>query len=499
MVTPKCSAQEIRHGAAGRDKHGRGADGPPPERAARRGDDRSRSRAAAGCCDDREAARRARVAGRSRRLLSSRESGGKRKQAMSCVGEAQVARKLTAMLAADVVGFSRLMGVDEEGTLERLKAHRKTLIDPKIAEHQGRIIKTTGDGLLVEFSSVVDAVRCAVEIQRGIAERNADLPEDRRIDFRIGINLGDVIVDGDDIFGDGRQGDLANGLTEDILTKLARVPDLIVVARGASANDAEAEADADLTTIGRELAARYLLSGSIRRVADGLRVTAQLIEVAGGDHIWAEHYDLPGDEALTAQDELTETISTQLVVRIRHRDLHLARLKPAATLNAYDDYLLGKEQLARDDFAGFAKARELFEKALAADTRYAPAVGGLAMLDFRDFHLHRGDLRSELGGDAALDRVFATAQRSLGLDASESDATDAVANVYLFRHRHEEAAELLRKAIADTADDVDLRERLGVVLIFAGEAAKGVAEIERMMRLNPFYRQAIFGLLARGY
>jgi hypothetical protein len=122
---------------------------------------------------------------------------------MSRDGEAHITRKLTAILAADVVGFSRLVGVDEEGTLERLKAHRKHLIDPKIAEHQGRIVKTTGDGLLVEFASVVDAVRCAVEIQRAMAERNADLPPDRRIDFRIGINLGDVIVDGDDIFGDG--------------------------------------------------------------------------------------------------------------------------------------------------------------------------------------------------------------------------------------------------------------------------------------------------------
>src|SRR5713101_4876229 len=112
-------------------------------------------------------------------------------------------RRLAAIFAADVAGYSRLIGADEEGTLERLKAHRKSLIDPKIAEHQGRIVKTTGDGMLVEFSSVVDAVRCAVEIQRGMAERNADLPDDRRIDFRIGINLGDIIVDGDDIFGDG--------------------------------------------------------------------------------------------------------------------------------------------------------------------------------------------------------------------------------------------------------------------------------------------------------
>ena len=112
-------------------------------------------------------------------------------------------RRLAAILAADVAGYSRLMGADEEGTLERLKAHRRQLIDPKIAEHHGRIVKTTGDGLLAEFASVVDAVRCAAEIQRAMADRDLDLAEERRLRFRIGINLGDVIADGDDIYGDG--------------------------------------------------------------------------------------------------------------------------------------------------------------------------------------------------------------------------------------------------------------------------------------------------------
>src|SRR5690242_7436923 len=112
-------------------------------------------------------------------------------------------RRLTAILAADVAGYSRLMGADEEGMLARLKAHRRELIDPKIREHRGRIVKTTGDGMLVEFASVVDAVRCAAEIQRGMLDREAEIEEDRRIRFRIGINLGDIIVDGDDIFGDG--------------------------------------------------------------------------------------------------------------------------------------------------------------------------------------------------------------------------------------------------------------------------------------------------------
>ena len=115
----------------------------------------------------------------------------------------RVERRLTAILAADVVGYSRLMSADEEGTLARLKGHRRALVDPKIAENRGRIVKTTGDGLLVEFASVVDALRCAVEVQRGMAERDADVPQDQRIEYRVGIHQGDVITEAGDIFGDG--------------------------------------------------------------------------------------------------------------------------------------------------------------------------------------------------------------------------------------------------------------------------------------------------------
>ncbi len=115
----------------------------------------------------------------------------------------RVERRLTAILAADVVGYSRLMGADEEGTLERVKAMRRELLDPKIAEHRGRIVKTTGDGFLVEFASVVDAVRCAVQVQQAMPERNTDIGADSRLDLRIGINLSDVIVEGDDLYGNG--------------------------------------------------------------------------------------------------------------------------------------------------------------------------------------------------------------------------------------------------------------------------------------------------------
>ena len=112
-------------------------------------------------------------------------------------------RKLTAILAADVVGYSRLMELDEAGTLAALKTHRQELIDPEIAGHHGRLFKLMGDGALVEFASVVDAVACAVAIQEGMAARNQDLPDDRRFEFRIGVHLGDVMIEGDDLYGDG--------------------------------------------------------------------------------------------------------------------------------------------------------------------------------------------------------------------------------------------------------------------------------------------------------
>src|SRR5476651_2605590 len=123
-------------------------------------------------------------------------------QGVFLTGE-RVERRLAAGLAADVAGYSRLMGRDEEGTLANLKSFRKTLVDPAIAAHRGRIVKTTGDGMLAEFASAVDAARCAVEVQRGMATQNADVPQDVRIEFRIGIHVGDIIIDDNDIFGDG--------------------------------------------------------------------------------------------------------------------------------------------------------------------------------------------------------------------------------------------------------------------------------------------------------
>jgi adenylate cyclase len=296
------------------------------------------------------------------------------------MAEARVQRRLAAILAADVAGYSRLMGADEEGTLAALKELRRELADPKIKEHRGRIVKTTGDGLLVEFASVVDAVRCAVEVQQEMAERNVGVPEEQRIQFRIGINLGDIIKDGRDIYGDGvnvaarlealaepggicvnrvvrdqvrdkldfafedageqrvkniarplrvyhvRPGQVAgeemnapqpplalpdkpslavlpftnmsgdpeqefvsDGIAEDVITALSRHPSLFVIARNSTFTYKGRAVD--VKQVGRELGVRYVLEGSVRKVGNRIRITAQLIEAETGNHFWANRYD----------------------------------------------------------------------------------------------------------------------------------------------------------------------------------------------------------------
>jgi adenylate cyclase len=294
------------------------------------------------------------------------------------MAEERLQRRLAAILSADVVGYSRLMGMDETGTLSRLSALRRELIDPTIAAHSGRIVKLMGDGALVEFASAVDAVTCATEIQRQLREHDASGSEADPIRFRIGINVGDIIIDGEDILGDGvniaarlegiaepggisisedawRQvrgkvaanfvdiGEqslknvarpvrvyrlefggqrsiqptaptlslpdkpsiavlpfdnmsdaaedvyFADGIAEDIITELSRYPDLFVIARNSSFTFRGKAAR--VTDVVRELGARYVLEGSVRRAGNRVRINAQLIDAANGTHLWAQRYD----------------------------------------------------------------------------------------------------------------------------------------------------------------------------------------------------------------
>jgi adenylate cyclase len=377
-------------------------------------------------------------------------------------------RKLTAILAVDVAGYSRLMELDEAGTFERLKARRIELVEPAIAAHRGSIFKLMGDGLLTEFASVVDAVECAVNIQRCMAERNAGLAEDQRIVVRIGVNLGEVIVEGTDRHGEGVNiaarlqqladpggvcvsgkvanevekkltfgfeplgaqrvknisepipvyrvkldgvspparrkppkstladrarpiaaamallvglaaagwyglirspsrsvaahvpaiavlpfddlspdkslGYLGDGVSEDVITLLSRFPDLSVIARNSSF--VYKGKPVDIRQVGRDLNVDYALEGSVRKDGDQIRITAQLIDTATGQHVWAERYDKTGRDPLALQDEVTAKIVGAMTGekgQVKQGQYREAWGRGAASLGEYDYYLRGHD------------------------------------------------------------------------------------------------------------------------------------------------------------
>ncbi len=317
-------------------------------------------------------------------------------------------RKLAAILVADVVGYSRLAGADEERTLARLRALRSDLIDPAIALHHGRVVKRTGDGIVIEFRSVVDAVWCAIEVQNGLIERNAGLPPEKRIEFRVGVHLGDVVEESDgDLMGDGvniaarleglaepgavclsedayRQvrdrikGDFVelgerrlksiarpiriygvkvdsgpapasiridattpgpprlsivvlpfanlggdsgqdyfvDGVTESLTTDLSQMSGMLVIGRNTAFS--YKNKPVDLRQIGRELNVRYVLEGSVQRLANRMRVSVQLIDAESGHHLWAERFDKPVADLFDLQDEivarLANALNAQLII-----------------------------------------------------------------------------------------------------------------------------------------------------------------------------------------
>ena len=380
----------------------------------------------------------------------------------------RVERRLAAILAADMVGYSRLMEADEAETIARQKALRKELIDPKIAEHNGRIVKTTGDGVLVEFASVVDATECAVAIQRAIVEREADVPEERRIQYRVGINLGDIVIDGDDILGDGvniaarleglaepggicvsgnvheqlagkivldfedlgeqrvknikkpvrvyrvrldgRGADMgpalelpdkpsiavlpfenmsgdpeqeyfSDGIAEDIITGLSRNRGVFVIARNSTFTYKGAAVDA--RQVARELGVRYVLEGSVRKAGSRVRITAQLVDAATGNHVWAERYDRELEDIFAVQDDITQNIVAAIGPELVSAEIQRARRKDPKRLDAWDCTMRATWHFARVTREDMEEARRLALKAIELDPGAAPAFSVLAITHVR--------------------------------------------------------------------------------------------------------------------
>jgi len=328
------------------------------------------------------------------------------------MAEERAQRRLAAILAADVVGYSRLMQLDEAGTLTALKERLRKVLQPAVTGHRGRIIKVMGDGVLVEFASAVDAVECAVGLQEAMETANAGLPEDRRIVLRIGINLGDVIVEGSDLYGDGvniaarlealadpgsvfvsrtvfnhvrgkvklgfddlgdqqlkniaepvrvyrvrasgepmprpslalpdkpsiavlpfrnmsgepEQEYFADGMVDDIITALSRFRSLFVIARNSSF--AYKDRAVDVKQVGRELGVRYVLEGGVRKAADRLRITGQLIDASTGAHLWADHFDGALSEVFQLQDQVAASVVGAITPRLEEAEIERAKRKP---------------------------------------------------------------------------------------------------------------------------------------------------------------------------
>ncbi len=487
-------------------------------------------------------------------------------------------RKLAAILAVDVVGFSRLTGADEDRTLARLRALRSDLIDPTISVHNGRVVKRTGDGALVEFRSVVDAVRCAIEVQNSMQERNAGVPPDRQIEFRMGVHLGDVVEEGDgDLMGDGvniasrlegiatpgaiclsedayRQvksrldlsvsdmgqvqlkniadlikvyslqvaaaappellaqptvvtvgasekssiavlpfanmtGDpeqeyFVDGVVEDIITGLARYPDVAVVARN-STFIYKGQA-VDVRKVAADLGVRYVLEGSARKGGNRLRITGQLIDASTGTHLWADRYEGSLDDAFDLQDRIVASIVGAVAPTLRNAEIEHALQKPDDELTAHDLYLRaqpGAIALRADENL---VAIGYLDRAIALKPDYAPALAFAAWCRVQRF---RRPTWAPAGPDD-FGTAIALARRAL---AAGSDAvTMVVAGFSLVTLKVDYAAGLdaVRHA-------VDLNPLSSFVAAFAGSAMVWCEDYERGLTL--LKQSVAFGPKEPGY
>jgi adenylate cyclase len=472
-------------------------------------------------------------------------------------------RRLAAILAADVVGYSRLMRADEEGTLAALKALRAEAMDPALAEHKGRVVKLMGDGMLAEFASAVDAVRAAVAMQQALATHNTDLPDEKRLAFRMGINLGDVVIDGDDIYGDGvnvaarleglaetggicvsdkvyeevrdrldltledmgekevknidrpirvwrwkdstpraaaalplpdkpsiavlpfvnmsgdpEQAFFADGIAEDIITGLSRFRSLFVIARNSSFTYRDTAVD--VRDVGRQLGVRYVLEGSVRRSANRVRVTAQLIEAETGNHLWAERFDRELADIFAVQDEITETIVGALHPEIGAAEWERARRKPPESLDAWALYHQGIHHLYGYSKADNTAARRLFRQAVEQDDHFAAAY---TMLAYACFLAVFDALTDYPVGQLA--ESFEVAQKAVRLDDKDAMAHAILGRVLSMRHQHDLAVAECDKAIELNANLAQAQFGRGLALIFAGRPDEAVANLQNAMRLSP--------------
>jgi adenylate cyclase len=507
-----------------------------------------------------------------------------------------VKRKLAAILSADVQGYSRLMGEDEVGTIRTLTAY-KGAMSALIKQHRGRVVDAPGDNLLAEFASVVDAVKCAVEIQREIAECNEEPSRECKMTFRIGINLGDVVEEDGRIYGDGvniaarmeslcegggvclsgtayehvenklklefedlgehevkniakpvrvyrvlsfteaarhgivnakksklsaksasedkmayplpdipsiavlpfdnmsddpEQEYFSDGISEEIITALSKIPRLFVIARNSSFT--YKGKSVNVQRIGRELGVKYVLEGSVRKYGNRVRITAQLIDAATGNHLWAERYDRDLKDIFALQDEITMNIITALRVQLMEGEHARAASKGTENLEAYFKLLQGRELCWRFNKDDSALGRQMVEEALALDPKYTNAYVCLAMIHLNDVLL--GTSKSPKQSFA---QAIELAQKALALDDSLSNAHSLLSLLFSMTGNHDQAISEGEKGIALGPNDEAANRRYGVALSQVGRYEEAIAFFKKAIRFNPFPRSATLFQLGIAY
>jgi len=471
-------------------------------------------------------------------------------------------------MSADIAGYSRLMGSDETGTLAMLKAIRSEIFTPTVAAHRGRVVKFMGDGALVEFMSVVDAVACAVAIQKALAERNAKAEQNDRVLLRIGVNLGDIIIEGRDIYGDGvnvaarlqavaqaggvalsptahdlavgkigvsfvnggvqslkniatpmriwrwtpddapaeashpsaapelpdkpsiavlpfnnmssdaDQEYFADGVVESITAALSRIRSFFVIARN-SAFAYKGRA-VNVQDIGRELGVAYVLEGSVQRAGNRVRITVQLIETAGGAHLWADKYDGSLDDIFDLQDIITEKVAGALQPSIRLAEVQRARRKPPQFLSAYDYTMRAIRHVWMLEKAEADRALELLEQALKADPEYPLALALAAWC-----WAQRSVYNWVDDAETARKEATSLAEQAANLSSDDPLILAILGAVHTFARNYGAARVLLERAVQLDPNSAWALSRLGWLETYTDHPEAARPHFERAMRLSP--------------
>ena len=533
-------------------------------------------------------------------------------------------RRLAAILAADVKGYSHLTELNEEASTATLRMYR-AVVEESISAHKGHVFSSAGDSVVAEFPSIVEAIRCAVEIQNEIAERNASVPKNAQMQFRIGVNLGDVIAEENNLYGTGvnvavrleqladaggicisqtvydqirkivempfedigerrlkniaepvhvyrilpsplpwlkrlllrtqdrrrlgvaagvllmllavaagafylrqpavlwdgildsraslpehpaiavlpfsdmsathDQQYLADGITEELITGLAKFPELIVMSRNATS--AYKDKPTDTRLVGKDLNVHYVVEGSIQRSNQNVRVTAQLIDASTGHQLWADKYDRHVDNIFAIRDDITmSTVGTLggLAGKLAQAEVARVSAKNPNSFTAYDYLMRGWYEWHKFTREGNAAALGLFEQARKIDPNYARAYAGLAWTYADDYDYEWTD-----DYDKTLKLALEMANTAVRLDPSDYQAQWALGWAYLYNRQHEKAAAHYARARGLNPNDAELLAEMANFLIFVGQPKQAIEQVTQAIRLNPFHESWYLEYLGWAY